>query len=65
MWVSTAKVSCPNQQFSTTLAVFRPTPGSRTRSSRVSGTFAAIFVDQQLARGGSHFLALELNSRWS
>src|SRR3546814_7539586 len=38
MCVSTAKVSAPKAQFMTTLAVFRPTPGSVCNSSRSAGT---------------------------
>ncbi|MNL83992.1 hypothetical protein D3C87_2118080 [compost metagenome] len=38
IWVSTAIVAWPKAMESTTLAVFRPTPGSVTSSSRVRGT---------------------------
>jgi len=38
MCVSTAIVGCPKAVFRTTLAVFRPTPGSASSSFRVSGT---------------------------
>ena len=41
--VSTAIVGLSNPSFNTTLAVFRPTPGSCSNSSRVPGILPACF----------------------
>ncbi len=45
-WVSTAMVGSPKAMLSTTLAVFRPTPGSFSSSSRERGTSATVVCDQ-------------------
>lgn len=43
--MSTAMVDCPKAVLSTTLAVFRPTPGSASSSCRVEGTFPMLIVE--------------------
>ena len=39
IWVSTACAGWWNHMFRTTLAVFRPTPGSRIKAARDEGTW--------------------------
>ena len=56
-WVSTAIVGWPKALFSTTLAVFRPTPGSASSASRSSGTLPPCLSISCL-RQGDHVLCL-------
>ena len=55
--MSTAIVGWPKAMFSTTLAIFRPTPGSLTSSVAVAGTSPPWSQDQRL-RQRDHVLRL-------
>ena len=60
MWVSTAIVGSPKAVLRMTLAVFLPTPGSASSSSRVCGT-SPPYVSRRIAQVSNMFFALALN----
>lgn len=60
MWVSTAIVGNPNAVLRMTLAVFLPTPGNASSSSRVCGTSPPC-DSRRMAHVSIKFFALALN----